>query len=150
MRSVTFKPKYCEGRKSPWRVYIPPKMSPNGRSASIYGETEFDAKRRAMEFINFKQKYPDSSSVVAPHQLAECAKAIELLEPHGIGLLEAVASFLDERNKRVASKTFRAVFDAFEARTGRSDDYNASLRHTRAKVDHLLNKKIVDVSVGEP
>src|SRR5258708_7192309 len=149
MRSVTFKPKYCEGRKSPWRVYVPPTVSPNGRAASIYGESEFDAKRRAMEFINFKQKYADSSSGVAPHQLAECAKAIELLEPHGIGLLEAVASFLADRNKRAASKTFRAAFDAFEARPGRSDDYNASLRHTRAKVQHLLDKKIVDVSVSD-
>jgi integrase len=149
MRSVTFKPKYCEGRKSPWRVYIPPTLSPNGRSASIYGESEFDAKQRAMEFINFKQKYADSSSGVAPHQLAECAKAIELLEPHGIGLLDAVISFLADRNKRAASKTFRAAFDAFEARPGRSDDYNASLRHTRAKVQHLLDKKIVDVSVGD-
>jgi integrase len=130
-------------------VYIPPTISPNGRAASVYGETEFDAKQRAMRFINFKQKYADSSSVVAPHQLAECAKAIELLEPHGISLLEAVASFLSDRNKRAASKTFRAVFDAFEARTGRSDDYNASLRHTRYKVEHLLDKKIVDVSVGD-
>ena len=149
MRSVTLKPKYCEGRRSPWRVYVPPTMSPNGRAANIYGESEFDAKRRAMEFINFKQKYADSSSGVAPHQLAECAKAIELLEPHGIGLLDAVASFLADRNKRAASTTFRAVFDAFEARPGRSDDYNASLRHTRAKVQHLLDKKIVDVSVGD-
>jgi integrase len=145
----SFKAKKVEGRKSPWRVYIPPTLSPNGRAANVWGKSKETAESRAYEYMAARRSHGDLIAAITPHQLAEAVKAIELLKPHGIGLLEAVASFLADREKRAASKTFRAAFDAFEARTGRSKDYNDSVRHTRAKVQHLLDKKIVDVSVGD-
>jgi integrase len=141
------KAKFVEGRKSPWRVYIPATMSSTGRPQNVWGISQEEAEDRAKDVVGFRRSRGDLATELSQYELAQAVKAYELLRPVGISLLEAVGTFLDERNKRAASKTFRAVFDAFEARTGRSDDYNASLRHTRAKVEHLLNKKIVDVSV---
>jgi hypothetical protein len=42
-----------------------------------------------------------------------------------------------------AGTSFRHAFDAFCAKPGRSRDYMDSLRHTRAKVKHLLDRPVI-------
>ena len=143
------KAKFVEGRKSPWRVYIPATMSSTGKPQNVWGVSQEEAEDRAKDVGGFRRSRGDLATELSQYELAQAVQAFKLLRPAGISLIAAVGTFLDERNKREASNTFRAAFDAFEARSGRSDDYNASLRHTRARVQHLLDKKIVDVSVGD-
>src|SRR5260221_5595410 len=143
------KAKFVEGRKSPWRVYIPATMSSTGRPQNVWGVSEEEAEDRAKDLVGFRRSRGDLAIELAKYELVQAVKAFELLRPHEISLLEAVGTFLDERKKREASMTFRAAFDAFEARPGRSKDYDDSVRHTRAKVVYLLDKKIIDVSVGD-
>jgi integrase len=145
----SFKAKKVEGRKSPWRVYIPPTLSPNGRPANVWGTTKEGAESRAYEFMVARRTHGELVAALSQYELAEAVKALELLRPAGVSLLEAVTTFLREREERAASKTFRAAFQAVEDRTGRSKDYDSSLRHTRAKVEHLLDKKIVDVTADD-
>jgi integrase len=115
----------------------------------VWGKSKEEAESRAYEFMAARRTHGQLLAEISQYELAEAVKALELLRPLNISLLEAVGTFLDERKKREASMTFRAAFDAFEARPGRSDGYNASLRHTRSKVEHLLDRKIVDVTADD-
>lgn len=56
---------------------------------------------------------------IPAHDLFEASKALELLRPLRIGLLEAVTGFVADHQRRSESKTFEQAFDAYE---GMPDD----------------------------
>jgi site-specific recombinase XerD len=76
-------------------------------------------------------------------------RSLELLEPTGIGLLGAVTAFLEDHRQRSASMTLGAMVEAYSERPGYSEDYAASLRQTRAKVEELLDRPAVEVTASE-
>jgi integrase len=104
---------------------------------------------RAQDIVGFRRSHGELVGELTQYELAQAVKACELLRPSGIALLDAVTTFVADHNKRSASMTFGAAFDAFLALPGRSDDYNASLRHTKARVEELLDCKIVDVTTDD-
>jgi integrase len=148
MIRASLEAKQIKGRKG-WRVYIPATMSSTGKPQKVDGKTKAEAEYRADEIVGFRRERGALVAALSPHELTEAVQACALLRPTGIGLLEAVAAFLDERKKREASMTFAKAFDAYEALPNRSDDYNSSLRHTRKKVESLLDRKIVDITVAD-
>jgi hypothetical protein len=147
MRPAKFKAVKVSGRKWPWRVYIPPAKSPTGKAQHVYGETRVHAEARAIDLIGLRQTHGDLIAEVSQHDLSQAVKALELLRPLNVGLLDAVTQFVASHNKRSQSKTFREAFAAFEGlKPNRSRDYLKELQHTRDKVSSLLDRPIVDIT----
>ncbi len=71
---------------------------------------------------------------IPAHDLFEASKALELLRPLRIGLLEAVTGFVADHQRRSESKTFEQAFDAYE---GMPDDrtYLRLVPHIGFQVD---------------
>jgi hypothetical protein len=101
MIRASLEAKQIKGRKG-WRVYIPATMSSTGKPQKVDGKTKAEAEYRADEIVGFRRERGALVAALSPHELTEAAQACALLRPTGIGLLEAVAAFLDERKKREA------------------------------------------------
>jgi integrase len=134
-------------RKWPWRVYVPPDRSPTGKAQHVYGATRHHAEARAIDLIGLRQMHGNLVAGISQHDLSEAVKSLELLQPLNIGLLDAVTRFVADHNKRSQSKTLREAFAIYEAlKTNRSKDYLDEFRHLKAKIDHLLDRPIVDIT----
>jgi integrase len=120
-------------------------MAQDGRRQQLFFETKDDAEHHALTLQFGQKSFGDLIYKLKPHQLAECIKAYELLEPVGVGLLVAVNGFLTDHARRTASKSLGEVWTAFLASKERSEDYLASMRHTKVKVEHLMSLPVVDV-----
>jgi len=150
MRTPDLEPVKVEGRKRPWRLNVPASMAQDGKRQQLFFETKDDAAHHALTLQFGQKSFGDLIYKLKPHQLAECVKAYELLEPVGVGLLVAVNGFLADHARRTASKSLGEVWSSFLASRKRlSADYLASLAHTKAKVEHLMATPVVDVAADD-
>lgn len=149
MRTPDLEPVKVEGRKRPWRLNVPASMAQDGKRQQLFFETKDDAGHHALTLQFGQKSFGDLIYKLKPHQLAECVKAYELLEPVGVGILDAVNGFLADHARRTASKSLGACFDAYTALRERSQDYAKELAHTRKAIESLLDRPIVDIDAGE-
>jgi integrase len=137
------------GRASPWRLNVPEDLSRNGKRTQLFFKTKVEAEREA-DSLNFQRgRLGGILGRLDTHQLADAVRAFERLEGTGTSLLDAVNAFLAERDKPAQSKTLGEAFDAFQARIGRSLDYDTSVKHTRALVEPLLPSPIVSLTAED-
>jgi integrase len=148
MRTAELKPVEVPGQKRPWRLNIPPSLSHDGKRHQLYFETKAKAESHAMSLMR-KQALGDLVRQLGHHELSEAVRALELLRPRKLGLLDAVTRFLADHDRRAASKTFGACFDTYANLKERSKEYADELRHTRAAVASLLDRPIPDVTADD-
>src|SRR5262245_21096014 len=149
MRTVKFEPKHIPGRKLAWMVNFPASVSPSGKRERRFFATEKQAKGAIANLKDEKKYFGSLIDQISPHHLSEAVRAVKLLEPTGIGLLRAVESFLSDHNRRAKSRTLREAFDAREANSDWSEPYAETIRHTKTKVYHLLDRKLVDITAED-
>jgi integrase len=145
MRTPELEPVKVAGRKKPWRLNIPASLSPDGKRQQLFFRSEEKAKQHVAGIRDGHKTHGAMIGSLNHHQISEAVRAVDLLRPHGIGLLDAVRAFVADHERRTASKTFGEVWIAFLASKERSEDYLASLRHTKAKVEHLMDSPVVDL-----
>jgi len=127
-------------KKTPsgWKVEIPERLSPTGSRQRVFFETRDGAKNYA---ANLRTEYEDhgtKASAISPSLADEAQRAIELLEPYGISLLEAARAAVEKKKAELASTVIEDAIAAFmKSKTNRSD------AHTKAygymKRDLLLS-----------
>jgi integrase len=149
MRTAALEPIKVPGRRRPWRLNIPPSMTANGKRRQEFFRSQEAADRRVRELKEGRQTHGDMLAALSHSELSDAVRAFHLLQPHGIGLLDAVRSFLADRERRMASKTFGEVWDAYSTVKKRSPAYAESMRHTKTLVDHLMRSHVVDVTADE-
>jgi hypothetical protein len=100
IRAVSWEPVQVGNR---WRLNVPPSVSPNGRRQQLFFKTRWEAEAEADRLKGLRLTFGEAITKIDPHDLAEAVKALELLRPHGIGLLECATSFLADRKRRAES-----------------------------------------------
>jgi hypothetical protein len=136
--------------EKPWCIKIPSSLSDTGRESRRFFSSEKEAERFASDLRKGRVTFGDLLSRITQYQLSEAVHAYELLAPTGVSLLDAVGSFLTHRERSGASVTLAEAFTAFQERPSEtSNDYAASLRHTRALFSPLLDRKLVDVDISD-
>jgi integrase len=145
MRPISLQPVKVEGRNQPWRLNVPASLSTDGKRQQLFFETKGDAINHAGLLRRGHQSYGNLLQELTHHELSEAVRAFELLRPVGIGLLDAITSFLSDHERRTASKTLGEVWAAFLSSKARSEDYLASMRHTKVKVEHLMELPVIDI-----
>jgi hypothetical protein len=75
-------------------VSVPPHMSETGKRQQRFFRTQKEAERHADDLTHGRATFGDLLQKIDQHQLSEAVRAIELLRPANVGLLEAVQAFL--------------------------------------------------------
>jgi hypothetical protein len=87
---VARKPSF-QYKKTPsgWKVEIPERLSPTGKRQRIFFETRDEAKDYVADMRSDYEEHGTKASVISPSLADEAQRAVELLKPYGISLLEA-------------------------------------------------------------
>jgi hypothetical protein len=147
IRTSRLEPKFDpKSKNKPWRLSIPPNRSRTGKRQNLYFATKIEAENEAGLIERQNRTHGQLLRDIPAHDLFEASKALDLLRPLRIGLLEAVTSFVADHLRRSESKTFEQAFDAYEGmRSDRTYDYRKEIEHTRVSVEHLLANPVIDI-----
>jgi integrase len=150
MRTVKFEPKEIPGRKLPWCVNIPAGVSPSGKRERRFYATERLARGAIADLKELRKYFGDLFDQIDQHNLSEAVRAIELLRPHNVGLLEAVRAHIATLEAQKKSVPFRRAFDFFfESKKNKSHDYRKEIEHAKARFEPLLEKPVCDIQPSD-
>ena len=93
-RSASLTARFSKSRelagKAAWYVLIPPHLSSSGREQRLFFPTKKAATLECEKLKARKDNFGISLTAMSPARIAEAAEAYNLLEPYGLGLLDAV------------------------------------------------------------
>jgi integrase len=153
-RSSNLKPAFRKERGakglSAWAVNVPSELSPTGKRQQLFFATKTEARTECEKLHARKDNFGISLSTMTSSRISAAAEAYNLLDPHGIDLLDAVRSHLQVIGQRSQSVTFGEAFDRFaELKQAKSVKYRQEIRHTKATFLSLMDRKICDVSARD-
>lgn len=113
-KPIRFAPKKTP--QGSWRISIPGQFSETGKRQQFFYATKQLALDAAAKLREQREVFGTQATAVSP-SLAEAALAAEaLLQPLGIGLLEAVSRFVENENRIRASVPIEQAVAEFRAR----------------------------------
>jgi integrase len=133
-----------------WRLNIPAKLSKTGARQRLFYSTKEKALAAASKLKEGRETFGTQAIAIAP-SLAEAATAAErLLEPLGIGLLEAVRRFVDAENRLRASVPIEtAIADFRAAGSGWSASQATAYRLRGDKLIEAFPERMISTITGE-
>jgi integrase len=131
-------------------VDVPPHLSDTRKRKRLFFETEKAAKTECEKLKARKDNFGISLTAMTPARITEASEAYKLLEPHGIGLLDAVRGFLDTHQQRSASIPLGRLFDLYiEAKAKRSKPYLTQLTWANDRFRTLRDRLVSDITVRD-
>jgi integrase len=148
-RPPRLKPVFSPTRNR-WIVNVPPALSDTGKRRQIFFEHKGEAQS-ACEVLKIRRdNFAHSLNWLTPSRIAEAGEAFEILEPLGIGLLDAVRHFVAEHTARTTSVTFRTLFEMYLAeKSDRHPRYLSQLKFTLKRMPTLHDRMVSDISHRE-
>jgi integrase len=135
-----------------WVLNVPPELSDTGKRRQLLFTTEAAAKVESEKLKARKDNFGISLTTMTPARIAEAAEAYKLLDPIGVGLLDAVRDYVAGHKRRKESISFEALFNLFlEAKADRNPAYLRELRVTRDRDEmrNLRNRLACDIGVRD-
>ncbi len=130
--------------------YVPPALSDTGKRKRKFFETKKLAEAECERLEARRDNFGVSLTAMTPARIAEASEAYKLLDPHHIGLLDAVRGFLDDHKQRTASIPFSQLFDLYlEAKAKRSEKYKVQLRWAKERFTSLHDRLSSDITVRD-
>ena len=148
-RSAKLKVVYVKSRNR-YRVEVPRSLSDTGARRQLFFETKA-AAIGAIELLKTKKHNLGvlASALSAP-QIAEASQAFKILEPYGIGLLDAIRSHIALVKARSSSVTLGQAFDRYaESRQTRTPKYLREIQYARTTFGPLLDSMICDITASD-
>jgi integrase len=134
----------------PWCVDVPHYLSDTGKRKRKFFETNRAAETECEKLEARRDNFGVSLTAMTPARITEASEAYKLLDPHQIGLLDAVRGFLDGHKQRTASIPFGQLFDLFiEAKTRKSQRYRDQLRWAKDRMEAMHGKVASDITVRD-
>jgi integrase len=132
-----------------WRLNIPAKFSASGKRERHFFTTKEKALAAADELKGKREIFGTQAIGIAP-SLAEAAVAAEaLLQPLGIGLLEAVSRFVETETKIRASVPIEQAIAEFRAQGEWSDSQSNAYRLRGEKLIAAFEGRMIASITGE-
>jgi len=133
-----------------WRLSIPATLSSTGKRRQLFYRTSREGEAAAKKFKDQRKEFGVQSLAIAPG-LAEAATTAEaLLQPLGIGLLEAVRRFVETETRLRASVSIEDACAAFRATgSGWSDSQARAYRLRCEKLCVTFAGRILSSVTGE-
>jgi integrase len=156
-RTFKFKPAFREGRqkagKLPWVVNVPEFLSENGKRQELFFATKTEALTLCNELRVRKDNFGNSLASLPATEITDAGKALELLRPYRVGLLEAVRGYIEVHKQRTASISFLDLCNRYlEAKAGKNPRHLKGLRLTRDRFRslHAISVGDIDFKILEP
>lgn len=151
MRSASLAPyKSTTSPNRPWCVDVPPVLSDTSKRKRKFFKTKKLAEAECERLEARRDNFGVSLTAMTPARIAEAAEAYKLLDPHQIGLMDAVRDFLEAHHQRVASLPFGQLFDLYlEAKAKRSEKYKVQLRWAKDRFTSLHDRLASDITVRD-
>src|SRR3984893_17562849 len=116
-RPSSIKPGFRESRKkagiAPWVVNVPSELSETGKRQEIFFSSKAEAQTACNQLRVRKDNFGNSLAELSSSDVVEGAKAFQMLEPTGIGLVEAVSRYLTIPRQRTDSIVFSDLCDRY-------------------------------------
>jgi integrase len=142
--------KVDDGRGKPWMVAVPASMSDTGRYCRRFFETEKQAKAFAKGTKVLQRVHGDLLSNLSREQLIQAVAAVRILDSLGVTILDAAERYVEEHNRRNASKSLAEAFDAFmEAKSAKSVKYRQELRQAKTTFGSIASKMVSDIDLTD-
>jgi integrase len=146
-----FKPSFSRSRSQrgilPWCVNVPAVLSSTGKRQQLFFASQAEAKTQCNALKVRRSNFGDSLGTMTPARIAEASEAYQQLEPLGVGLLEAVRSYVESARERTGSVTLAEAFDRFaESKQLKSPKYQKEIRLAKGTFETLLSRKVCDVT----
>jgi integrase len=135
-----------------WRLNIPPKFSETGKRQQLHYSTKQKALDAAAKLKEQRETFGAQATAIAPSVAEAATAAIRLLEPLGIGLLEAVSRFVEAENRNRASVPIETAIAEFRASGGdpQSEDGAKKVKRaagawsdSQARAYRLIGEKLI-------
>jgi integrase len=121
-KPIRFTPK---NSGSGWRINIPAKISETGKRQQLFYRTQKLALAAADDLKKKVELFGVQTRAIAPSVADAATAALRLLEPLGLGLLEAVQRFVAAENRNRASVPIETAIADFRAAGGDPIDEQA-------------------------
>jgi integrase len=147
-RTLSLTPKFVNGRKLPWQVWIPAYLSETGKPKRLYYQTKREAQTAADLIRVRSENYGRSAMAISPTQISIAAEAFRMLgDRPDVALLEVVQVGLAHEQRRKASVPWSTLITEFLAtKQNRSVKHRKSLRLTQRKFNHLDARMVTDIT----
>jgi integrase len=150
-RPSSLKPTEIASRKtsglSAWCVNVPAHLSDTGKRRQLFFETKGEASTQCEALKARADNFGNSLLSITPARIAEAAEAYKMLDPIGIGLLDAIKSYVASHKTRTASIPFIDLFNLYlEAKKDRNEQYRRELRVTRDRFPQFHSLLVSDIS----
>lgn len=96
-----------------WKVEIPARFSLSGKRERAYFPTRDKAKKFAAELKERVEKHGSNSSNIRPSVADDATRAVEMLKPFGLTLVEAAKRIVEIEKTKAASKKVGEALAAF-------------------------------------
>ena len=145
----SLEPRFLESRNA-WVINVPAELSDTGKRRQLFYPTKMAASADVDALKARADNFGGSLTALTPRRIAEAAEAWKLLDPHRIGLLDAVRGYLDDHKQRAASIPFAKLFDLFlEAKAGKSEPYLKQLNWAKDRLKPLHDRLTSDITVRD-
>ena len=149
-RSAPLKPTFRQDRvdtgRSPWCVSVPPHLSETGKRQQLFFSSRAEAKTACDLLKVRKSNFGNTLAAMSAARIAEASEAYKLLDPLGLGLLEAARSYVESTRGRMGSVTLGEAFDWFaESKQSKSPKYQKEIRLAKTTFEPLLSRKVCDL-----
>ncbi len=146
-KPIRFSPK---NSASGWRINIPAKVSETGKRQQYFYRTQALALAASAEFKEKLKTFGEQSLAIAPSLADQATAAAALLEPFGIGLLEAVRRFVDAETRNRASVAIETAIADFRAsKPGASEKQAQAYRLRGDKLIAAFPNRMLATITGE-
>lgn len=151
MRTASLEPyKSTTSPNRPWCVDVPANLSETGKRQRKFFATKGEAKTECETLKSRRENFGVSLTAMTPAKITEASEAYELLEPHHLGLLDAVREYLEDHKQRSASVPFGQLFDLYlDARATRSEKYKVQLRWLKGRLTALSDRLATDITIRD-
>ena len=133
-----------------WRLNIPPKFSETGKRQQLFYRTKELALEAAAKLRTDRETFGHQAVAIAPSLAEQATAAARLLEPLGIGLLDAVARFVEAENRLRASVPIAEAIAAFRASGDKewSDSQSTAYRLRGDKLVEAFPGRLISTVTG--
>ncbi len=146
-RKPSLKPKFREGRISPWVVNVPSSLSESGKRREEFFSTKQEALARCERLKANRDNYGANLAGMTGARLAAAHEAYKLLGPIKGDLIEAVRFYLEAHRRRTASIPFVRLFTLYmEAKQNRSAHYRQELRITLNRMSEFHSRLASEIT----
>jgi integrase len=115
----------------------------------LFFATKGEAQTACEQLKARRDNFGITLSTLSAARIAEAAEAFKLLQPHGVGLLDAVREHIAILAKRKASVTLGEAFDHFALlKDNKSEQYQAEIRQAKDSFAPILDMPVCDVTAS--